>query len=212
MTSRLRHPRPFRATAKELLGCVALFLALPLMASDGPVVTNREYSGVAKITFTGTSTLHDFEGQVSSRLFALRIQSNTWSATADVLSGSMTTANDSRDRNMWKMLGTNVFPQIKGVIREAIIPSSDTGTAAASMTLGIRDRRQDIPVTFSNWSESEGILRFKADWNVSLRQYNLNPPSVMGVIRVGDKVRLHAEVVATNVLARSLTNPPFKHD
>ena len=205
MTSGFRHQRPLQAVRKPLWCCAAFLLALRVFAVDGSSATNCEFSGVARISFKGTSTLHDFEGHVSAQPVTLNLLSNSWSAVADVLSGAMTTANESRDRNMWKMLGTNLFPRIRGVVRDAPVPETGTSTGRATMSLSIRDRQRDIPVTLSNWSESEGVLRFEANWLLSLRQYNLSPPSVMGVVRVGDKVQLHAEVLATNVLSPLLT-------
>ena len=38
---------------------------------------------------------------------------------------------------------------------------------------------------------------FTLDFAVSLKSFGLKPPSVMGIIRVGDTVRLQAEVTLT---------------
>ncbi len=44
--------------------------------------------------------------------------------------------------------------------------------------------------------ETVDEIKFRAEWEVSLKEYRLKPPSVLGVIRVGDKARLEAEVTA----------------
>jgi hypothetical protein len=175
---------------------ICLLLAgshLAAAVPDDPL-PNRKLPAMARIRFQGTSTLHDFEGTVMSQPFVLVLSSNSWSAEANVLGSEMTTAHDGRDKNMKKMLETNQHPRLYGTVRDAAIP---TVTATnASFTLRIRDRSLDLPVTISDWSETAEAVRFRATWELSLKQYHLKPPSVLGVIRVGDEVRLVAQITA----------------
>jgi hypothetical protein len=149
----------------------------------------------AVIRFAATSTLHDFDGQLSAEPFTLLISNGTWSASADVLAGQMATENTKRDRNMHRMLGTNDHPRIHGAV--APVPIAGSGGTNVTLNLKIRDRAQDLPVRIMNWTESSGEIRFRAAWELSLKQYGLKPPSVAGIIRVGDTVKLEADVVAT---------------
>jgi hypothetical protein len=155
----------------------------------------RNLSAVAQIVFRGTSTLHDFEGRVTSQPFTLSIASNYWSAAAEVLGGGMTTANDKRDRNMWAMLGTDHYPHLSGAVSNAAVPP--VAGANITLRLRIRDQEFDLPVSVTEWAETVEAVRFRAAWQVSLKKYGLKPPSVLGVIRVGDTVRLEAQVTAT---------------
>jgi hypothetical protein len=157
---------------------------------------DRTLSAVAQIVFRGKSTLHDFEGRVMSQPFVLSISSNSWSAQADVLGGDMTTSNDRRDRNMWIMLETNSHPRLSGAVHKAALPPP-AGTNM-TLTLRIRDQQFEQPVTITDWSESPEGVRFHAAWEVSLKQYSIKPPSVLGLIRVSDTVRLEAQVTASN--------------
>ena len=125
----------------------------------------------------------------------LLISNGTWSASADVLAGQMVTENPKRDRNMHQMLATNDHPRIYGVVAAA--PIAGSGATNATLKLKIRDKAQDLPVRIMNWTESSEEIRFRAAWDLSLKQYGLKPPSVIGIIRVGDTVKLEADVVAT---------------
>jgi len=156
----------------------------------------------AIIRFDGTSTLHDFGGQLPAQPFALSIVTNHWSAEADVLSGLMNTASAKRDRNMHEMFNTNDYPRIHGRVTAAPVPAQEKTNV--TLTLKIRNQQHDLPVVVSNWSESESNLTFHAEWELSLKQFRLKPPSVLGVIRVGDTVRLTADVNASKTAA--LTN------
>jgi len=160
----------------------------------------------AIVRFEATSTLHDFGGTVSAQPFVLKVSSNQWSAEADVLAGLMNTANAKRDRNMHEMFNTNDYPRLHGTIAPAAIPVSGT-TTNVILNLKIRDQQHDLPVAISDWSETDSNLTFHAEWDVSLKQFKLKPPSVLGVVRVGDVVHLSAEVTASKTAALTNSSP-----
>lgn len=183
-------------------GFFLLALAAP-MAAAPPVAPSR-WPAEAIIRFSATSTLHDFGGVVPAQPFVLTIISNSWSAEADVLSGQMNTANEGRDKSMHKMFKTNDHPRIHGKVATA--PKPGAAGTNATLSLKIRNQQQDLPVRISNWTETDDKLSFHAEWDLSLKQFKLKPPSVIGIIRVGDTVHLTAEVTASKTQA--LTNPP----
>lgn len=138
--------------------------------------------------------MHNFGGELPAQPFALVISNGTWSVEADVLAGLMKTGSGGRDRSMYKMMNTNRHPRVHGSVVRAPIPSA--GGTNVTLNLQIRDRRFDLPVRVTDWQETPGEIRFHAAWEVSLKQYGLEPPSVLGVIRVGDRVKLNADVTA----------------
>ncbi len=187
----------------SLTAVLVLYAGAFPLAGESPVTiggTNapareQPLSAVAQIVFRGTSTLHDFEGRVTTQPFALLLATNAWSAQAEVFGGEMTTANDRRDRNMWMMLDTNTYPRLSGAVRNA--PYPPPGGTNILLSLRIRGHQLDLPVTIANWSETPDAVRFHAEWILSLKDYGLKSPSVLGIIRVGDTVRLSADVTAT---------------
>ncbi len=188
------------ANAKGLLRVPTLLLAIvctfgfvwPASSQAGALLCTWPAS--AQIRFQGTSTLHDFEGQVSAQPFVLTLTSNTWSAKGGVLAAEMTTANTARDRKMYDMLAASVHMRITGEIQPSLIPPPE-GTNV-TLTLRIRDQAHALPVRITDWIATSDEVRFHASWDVSLKQYGLKPPSVVGVIRVGDNVHLEAQVTA----------------
>jgi hypothetical protein len=165
-----------------------------LRAAETPLVATQQIPASATIRFQASSSLHDFDGLVSTQPFALMLTSNSWSASADVLAGEMDTHNDGRDRAMRRMFETNSFPRIRGSVKQAPRPSPDNTKVA--FRLQIRDEKHDLEAVVSRWKEDADSIRFHAEWDVSLKQFKLNPPSVAGVIRVHDRVHLAADVVA----------------
>jgi hypothetical protein len=177
---------------------LATFTPAAMSAAEAPAGEPQKFPATATVRFVGTSTLHDFGGHLPAQPFLLVLSNGTWSAAADVLSGRMATASDKRDRNMHRLLGTNVYPRIHGEVAGAPVPASTTNTITnATLRLKICDRSKDLVARISGWKDSTQDLRFHAEWDLSLKDYGLKPPSVVGVIRVGDKVRLEADVIAT---------------
>jgi hypothetical protein len=176
----------------KIPGCSAVALAAQLLNAAAQPALPQHWPAEAIIRFSGTSTLHDFGGTLASQPFVLTLSSNTWSAEADVLAAQMNTANDGRDRNMYKMFETNSYPNLHGSVTNAPMP----GHGSTNITLGfqIRDKKFDLPVRVDNWNETTGRIQFHTEWDVSLEQYGLKPPSVMGIIRVGEKVHVEADV------------------
>jgi polyisoprenoid-binding protein YceI len=182
----------FRFKQAPVAGLFLLVCAAQMAAAQ-----NRAPSGwpaEAIIHFSATSTLHDFGGELPAQPFVLTIATNHWGAEADVLSGLMNTGSEGRDNSMHKMFNTNDHPRIHGKVTAAPIPAK--GTTNATLTLKIRDQQNSLPVVISDWTETDSNLTFHAEWKLSLKQFKLKPPSVLGVLRVGDIVTLAADVTA----------------
>ena len=182
---------------------ILLALAFRLGAADAAV---QQLPATAAIRFAATSTLHDFGGSLPSQPFTLVLSNGTWSASADVLSGLMNTAHEKRDRKMHEMFATNSFPKMHGAVIAAPLP----GVAGTNATLQliIRDKTNALTARITGWTEDARAIQFRATWELSLKNYALKPPSVLGVIKVGDRIQLEADVTASKILsAPSVTNP-----
>jgi len=150
------------------------------------------------IRFFGSSTLHGFDGKVPSQHFRLTIQEDPvthqrlMNATVRVSVKDMTTSHPKRDRNMLKMLGCDKFVSIEGTVTDAIVPLGAEGFA--TLKLKIRDVENNIPVKITEWQSTKDSISFHMMFPVSLKAFGLKPPSVLGVIRVGDDVLVTCDV------------------
>jgi len=155
----------------------------------------------AFIAFKGTSTLHDFEGTAASQPFVLTFKENPEtrhiqiSADAALKVSAMSTDHKKRDKNMFKMLDHENFSLISGSLSEASFPISGNGNA--KLKLIIRDIEKTVEANFSNWKREGNKISVDMKFSVSLTSFGLKPPSVMGVIRVGDTVTVECEVEGT---------------
>ena len=180
----MKHPK------RGFLLRLATFWLLPVGRSVA--ATHPAYQGRAEIVFAGTSTLHDFSGRVTSTNVTITLNSTTWTASASVPVAKMDTASARRDRNMMNMFSAPEHPLIRGTVANAAKPGGEGG--AVVMKLRIRDTERPVQMRVTTWHESTNSLSFQATGEVSLEDFGLKPPSVLGVIRVGDRVTLKMDV------------------
>lgn len=156
------------------------FLQIPI-ASAAPV----------EIRFDGDSTLHTFSGEVASDEVEVKTAADgqeTVEITVSVL--NMKTGHEGRDGKMYDMFSAEHFAAIRG-----------------SASLGmLRDPKQDIiPIDLVIRGQARTIEaqretadhtpdKIKLSWTVSLKSFGLEAPTVMGLIRVYDDVKVFCEL------------------
>jgi hypothetical protein len=172
--------------------------------------------GQAMIRFYGKSTLHDFSGSVKSEPFGWQIltdpntQRPIVRGQLDVVVETMNTHNKDRDKNMHAMFESKKFPRIHGAVQDANLapclpvvrtvdakkpPREIPGKLPILVT--IRDTRQTVTAEVSHLQTGAKEVTFSLAFELSLKSFGLKPPSVLGIIRVGDKIRIEAEVTLT---------------
>ena len=185
------------ASIMKLLLPLLLLFALPAL---GPAA---EYQAACSIDFRASATLHDFQGTG-------RCQPFTASETGGVLQipevsvpvASLETGNIKRDRQMREMFEAEKFPLIVGhsgaislsVLRQALA-NRTIGTPDIPIRLRIRDIEREIVARVGNYLDQEGRIAADLEFTVSLAEYQLEPPSILGIIRVGDRVDVTASFV-----------------
>ncbi len=177
---------------------LATFLVLALTRSAWA----GDWKGGCDIRFRGTSTLHDFTGNVRCQPFRVGVEEVTEGkaiipgAEVAVLAGEMETGNKSRDRQMLEMFQSDKFPRIRGIfgkidpeyIRQERRRGPEEGVQF-DFTLRIRDIERPVHAVVSNFRETDGGVSFDVEYPVSLKDYQLVPPKAFfGLVRVDDKV------------------------
>ncbi|MES2598200.1 MAG: YceI family protein [Verrucomicrobiota bacterium] len=180
-----------------------LFLLLALLCrQEVKADTAQKWSGTAEITFSGTSTLHDWAGKVSAKPFTTTVsldeagKPTRVQATVAVAAAQMDTAEPKRDENMRKAMKAVDYPLISAVIDASAgsIASDSKTPALLPMTLTLLGKSQKITGVVSRYQRQEGKVTFDLDFPVSMKASDISVPSVLLFIRVGDVVKVHATV------------------
>lgn len=177
---------------------VVILLAglLPLL----PAVQAEEARTTASMTFHGTSTLHEFEGTVATAPFTARFSETKdgktlVSATTSLKVRDMNTQNKKRDKNMFKMFDAKNHALIAGSVENAVLPKE--GKSETKLKLKIRNVEKEISATLSDWKREGSKISCRITFPVSLKEFGLKAPSVMGLIRVGDTVNVECTLEGT---------------
>lgn len=192
--------------------CRIAFLLMALLA--GPAFA-ESLQGRCDVRFLATSTLHDFSGTARSLGFAAPLSKDA--AGKRILSSvevvfpvaDMKTGNGSRDAKMREMFQADRHPVIRAVARDVDadavrerIRVAPGGKTPIEATLVIRGVERKVPATAGNWKEDGDRVSFDVEFPVSLREFDLKPPSVLGLIRVADRV------VVTGTFALTVQGTP----
>ncbi|HMP75257.1 MAG TPA: YceI family protein [Kiritimatiellia bacterium] len=146
-----------------------------------------------RITFSGDSTLHAFEGHGHADSFEHRRGTNGAHVFAMTVSArSLETGLGARDAKMWKLLDVDHFPTLSGrleAIPDAWLASADdAGIQSRPLQLSLRDHEEAVPAQIQCVREDDGTGWMDVSFTVSLKAFGLSPPSVLGLIRVRDTV------------------------
>ena len=162
--------------------------------------------GECSIRFFGKSTLHDFAGQAACQPFVLQTQGDESGrqviepTVVAVPVSRMDTDNDGRDKKMWAMFDGTNFPEIKGhfaaldpdVVLEQL-KATENGQGSLEFDLQIREVTQHIKANTNVLTITPEQIVFTMEFPLSLASFELKPPSVMGIIRVADEVRVEVQ-------------------
>lgn len=201
MKSLLTHTHLFGALLVLLL--LNSFRTLHAAEDQKTPETTETWSGTAEITFSGSSTLHDWSGKVSAepfktQLFLANDKPSRIKSKVSIKASKMDTDEPKRDENMRKAMKAADHPLIIGSI------DADFGTVSPAgnptrlpMTITLLGKDQVVTATISNWKQSGDRASFDLDFPVSMKASGISVPPVLLFIRVGDAVKVHASVVLT---------------
>lgn len=185
--------------------CVALTLiSLVLPAAASAESTLDSVRGRCEIQFFATSTKRDFSGKADARPFSLTRHDDAsdgpewWSASVEVTVTDLLTGDDQRDNDMHWMFDSDHFPSI--VAEFPHIESAAYGderldeAPPLAFQLTIRDVTQAMSARVSHWVRHEDRASFDADFDVSASSFELDVPTLLGFLRVGDIINVRAHV------------------
>ena len=124
------------------------------------------------------------------------------------------TDNGSRNKNMYAMFDAQQYPQIEGRFGEldpaALLQQlgSRSTSEPVPFELTIRSITRPVQAIISSVKQTPDQIDLVAEFPLSLQDFELKPPSVLGLIRVADQLRVRVEVTLQgDALALAATVP-----
>lgn len=183
--------------------CAVVFLALLVALLDSGAATAQTpetLAGTCQIRFVGESTLHDFTGTAPLQPFTVNAvpDATTYRGIVRVPVALLDTDNSWRDDKLRDLFEAERYPDIvasfESIDPKLARPVTDGPTGTLPFHLRIRDVERPVQAALSNWSETASHVAFDAKFTVSLAQFNLQAPSVAGLVRVDDSVEVVVHV------------------
>ncbi|MHB1013423.1 MAG: YceI family protein [Desulfobacteria bacterium] len=166
--------------------------------------------GTCDVAFLVTATLHDVPGSARCLPFSAVLARDAAgrqvipTVEVEVPVAGMDTRNATRDGKMREMFLSERFPRIHAAALDvdverlrAEIGKGRGGDPSIDLLLRIRDVERKVRATAGNLKESGEQVTFDIEFPVSLKEFDLKAPSVLGIIRVGDKVSVKTTFALT---------------
>lgn len=151
----------------------------------------------SNVSFLALSTLHEFNGQAHQLFGNFEQRQDLIKGFVDVSITGLTTDNDARDKEMYKMFDASQYAQIKFSfkntnISEVLVQHDGLITFLGDMT--IHHISHPVKISSRGWMLGDALV-CEGQMPISLKDYDLRPPSILGIIRVKDVVQVQFRIV-----------------
>jgi hypothetical protein len=184
-------------------GLLIVFTVLLLVDHAGATTLD----GRCDIRFFAASTLHRFDGQGACQPFSLN--GETAASGGELVRNpvinipvkEMDTDNSGRDKKMQAMFESDRYPLIQARFKdldpEAVLQQlQETGDTSGHLDfdLQIRQATRTVQAMTRDLQVTPEQISFRMEFTLSLADFLLEPPSVLGMIRVDDQVHVETMV------------------
>jgi polyisoprenoid-binding protein YceI len=174
------------------------------LAASPSRASAQALEATCEISFSGSSGLGPWTGRIAP----LRVRptpsatSGRWNAVIEIPIASLEDGNKPRDAQLHAMFESRRWPALRVDLRDVDVADMQKASRLP-VELTIRDQKRRLEATLSKWRADGPRTEFEADVAVSLKEFSLAAPSVLGLSKVNDEIRIHARVsVAPAVPAR----------
>jgi polyisoprenoid-binding protein YceI len=122
---------------------------------------------------------------------------SAWAAQVELPVAGIRTGNGWRDASMRKMFDAERYPVITARFDriEPVRVRPGDGRGSLPFVLEIGRVAKPIRAAVGTWKEAADQVAFEASFDVSLAEFGLEAPSVMGLAQVDDTVRVRVHAV-----------------
>ena len=179
-------------------------VAILLLATAAGAET---FEGHCDFHFYARSTLHKFAGKGSCQPFVLvseKTDQGTDIVRSPVISVAvkeMDTDNSGRDSKMYTMFESDRYPVIRSKFKDLVVEETlrqlrgeGNVNGRLDFDLQVRDIKKSVKAEIHGLLVTPEQVAFQMEFPLSLEDFGLKPPSVLGLIRVDDQVRVEVMV------------------
>ena len=186
---------------------ITLLLGLALFAPVNRLPGAEVYRGRCDVVFEGDSTLHAFTGNITNLALAVVCDTNAAGEAVldtriEIAPKRLTTHNEKRDANMYRMFQADRFPMLFVLVTNAPLAAAKLSPANSPATTGTLPVQltfcgitKEVRAKTTNPKPLANGWEFDLQTEVPLAAFKLKPSSALfGLINVDDKVVIKAHI------------------
>lgn len=190
--------KKFKINTHRHIILIMMIALVSLSAKMKEQQTNYSIADESNIMVFGTSSLHDWEMEVTefSGVADFTIDNNSLKSIEKLETTipvkSLKSGKSGMDNNAYEALKASKFPNIKYKLDRITNKQSSQFTAIGELTIAGVTKTMEIPVNYSVLSASK--IKVKGNVSFKMSEFNIDPPTaVWGTIKTGDEVKLEFE-------------------
>lgn len=192
-----------KTNRKNPLMILVIVFLLPLATFAQTAYSVKEY----KITVQGSSTLHEWESDVTKAEAnaTITLQSNQLTDIKNVtvkipVTSIKSTKGKMMDSKTYEAFNADKNPSIQYKLTSAKITASGAGyTLVANGTLTMAGTSKPIELTAKGKVLANGDVQITGSKKLNMKDFNMEPPTaMMGTIKVGEEVTVNFNLTLTN--------------
>lgn len=174
------------------LKIILFFLIFSYQSING----EDNFQGESRIEFFGTSTEHNFTGKVKSEPFSANVNKlsndklTIQNMQVNVMVEKMDTGEHLMNENMFRMFNSKTYPQIHGTFS-----TINLNDKMLSFKLNLHNVEKTIQADMEGSKIDHDRIEFSLNFPISLKEFNLKPPTFFGIWNVGDIVKVKAHFI-----------------
>ena len=151
----------------------------------------------SNVSFLAHSTLHEVNGQAHQLFGNFEQRQNLINGFVDVGITGLKTDDEARDKAMYKMFEASEYAQIhfsfeNTNISDVLNQRDGLITFLGDMT--IHHISHPVKISSRGWMLGNSLV-CEGQMPISLKDYDLKPPNILGIIRVKDVVQVQFRIV-----------------
>jgi polyisoprenoid-binding protein YceI len=186
---------------RHIIAAVTMFL---LSQSIQAQETFRLDPKTSKITIEGTSSMHDWEMEVTeiqALMIVKKEETNIDNITAveiTIPTEALKSKNSLMDKKTYSALRSDKHEKISFTLND-VNSLSFNGTALTGTAMGtlfIAGQTQTVSIPFSGEVKKDQTIQVKGSEAINMKDFNISPPTAMlGTMKTGEEVTVRFDVV-----------------
>ncbi|NNC84958.1 MAG: YceI family protein [Bacteroidia bacterium] len=181
------------------------FLSAETLSQTTSDVTSNSVNYVGdntmgELIIAGTSTLHDWESDVTEFSIKSTRDGNIISAELNVVVNSIKSGRPGMDGNTFRAMNESKYPNIIFSAKDLAIEDNQRINGKGS--LSIAGVTKSIPILFNVVSWTKGTITVTGEVRINMRDYGIEPPvALFGTVRTGEVI-----IIKVNTTLKQINN------